>query len=291
MSQFVALAASGLALGAILALVGVGVIVLYSATGVVNFAHGGLVTLGAYVGVWAIVDLGLPTFAGYAVSLVVLFLVGVCIEVVAYAPLRRRPQLVVVVATLAAAIVIEALCSLWQGNTPRLLASPFTSSTVHVAGAAIALQRVVIIIVSAVVIAALLLVFHRTSFGRQLRALASDPEAAQLYGVRTRVVSVTAFGLSAMLAALAGILIAPLTSVNLTLGFALMLPAFAAATVGGFGNLTGVVVGGLAVGLVQQLLGGYVFVDYADTLPYVMMFLIIAARPEGLLGGAGRSRL
>lgn len=291
MAQFVALLASGLAFGMIVALVAVGFLLLYKATGVVNFAHGDLVTLGAYFAIWTITDLGLPTIPGYALALVMMFVVGVAIERVAYAPLRRRSQLVVVIATLAAALGIRAVLALWQGSTPKSLPTPVGNKTVTILGANIAQQRIVIVIVAAVVIGLTLLIFRATSIGRQVRALASDGEMSQLTGVRERLVSSMAFGLSAVLAGLAGILIGPLNQVDLNFGFGIMLTAFAAAVLGGFGSLGGVVVGGLLIGLVQQLLGGYVLREYADTLPFVALFLIIAFRPQGLFATGGRTRL
>jgi branched-chain amino acid transport system permease protein len=124
-----------------------------------------------------------------------------------------------------------------------------------------------------------------------VRALAADRETAQLQGIRVRRMSLIAFGLSAALAALAGILIAPLTSVDLSLGFNIMLIAFAAAIVGGFGNLTGVIVGSLIIGLVQQLVGGYVFQTFSAALPFVVMLVIIVLRPTGLFSEEARGRL
>jgi branched-chain amino acid transport system permease protein len=109
---------------------------------------------------------------------------------------------------------------------------------------------------------------------------------AQLCGVRTRRVAIFAFGGSALLAGLAGVLIAPMSNVNLTFGFGIMVTAFAAAVLGGFGSVLGVALGGLIIGLVQQLVGGYVFVNYAETLPFILMFIVIVFRPEGLLGSA-----
>lgn len=287
MDRFLPLLVSGVAYGSVVALVALGFLVLNRATGVVNFAHGDLVTLGAYLGVWAITDLGLPTVAGYVVAIALMAAVGVVLERVAYAPLRRRSQLVVVISTLAAAIVIRASISLWQGSTPRRLPTPVGDRVWRVGGANVTVQRFLVIGVAAVAIGALMWLFHRTSFGRQLRALAEDPEAAQLNGVQVRHISMVAFSLSAALAGLAGLLVAPITSVTLTFGFAAMLAAFAAAILGGFGSFAGVVIGALVIGLVQQLFGGYYFRSYAETLPFVLMFIVIALRPAGLFAGTG----
>lgn len=283
MDKFIALTASGVAYGAVLALVALGFLVLYKATGVINFAHGNLVTLGGYLALWAIVDLGMPSVAGYVFTLVIMFAAGVALERVAYAPLRRRPTMAVLIATLAAAIALRGAVAVWQGSTPKPLATPVGNGVVNIAGAAVAKQRLLIVAVAGITVLALIMLFQHTAFGRQVRALAHNPDTAKLMGVRTRVIAIVAFGLSSMLAALAGILIAPLSSLNLDFGFNLMVAAFAAAVLGGFGSLGGVVLGSLVIGLVQQLLGGYVFTEYATTLPFVLMFLVIAVRPQGLV--------
>jgi branched-chain amino acid transport system permease protein len=282
-AQFIALLASGLAYGGILALVALGFLVLYKATGVLNFAHGDLVTLGTYVALWSIRSLNFPIVLGYLFAIVLLFAAGVVVERVAYAPLRSRPPLTVVIATLAAAIVIEGGINVWQSSNPTSLPSPLGDRVFTVAGARISYQEVTVVVVSVVVIAAVLYVFQRTSLGRQVRAVAADPNTARLYGVRTRLLSITAFGTSASLATLAGVLVAPLSTVNLTFGFGLMINAFAAAVIGGFGSLGGVVIGAFAIGILQQVVGGYVFTSYAPALPFIVMFAVLAIRPEGLI--------
>ncbi|MDF3313149.1 branched-chain amino acid ABC transporter permease [Rhodococcus sp. T2V] len=284
MDTFVALAFSAAAYGAVLALAALGFLVLYKATGVVNFAHGDLITLSGYVALWFITDLGSAPVVAYLLAVITMGLIGMGLERVAYAPLRRRPHLTVLIATLAAALVIRAFISLWQGSAPQRLPSPVDGAVVTVLGAPIAAQRILIIVVALVCIAAVIYVFGYSSFGRQLRALASDRETAELYGVRTARISLAAWGLSAALAALAGILVAPLSSLDLNFGFTIMLAAFAAAVLGGFGNLWGVLIGASAIGVIQYLIGGYVLHDYASILPYVAMLAILGLRPQGLLG-------
>jgi branched-chain amino acid transport system permease protein len=291
LSEFVALLASGIAMGCILALAALGFLVLYKATGVVNFAQGDLVTLGAYFGVWGTRDLHLHTIEAYILAIACMFVVGVVFERVAYAPLRQRPPVVMLLATLGVGLVIRSSIALWQGTLPVNLASPVGDNVVHVAGAAVAEQRILIVIVTAVVVGALLIVFSRTQFGRQMRAVASDRETARLQGIRVDRLSSLAFGISASLAGLAGILIAPLGPVDANFGFTIMLSAFAAAILGGFGSLVGVVLAGLPIGLVNQTLGGYLFPDYKDAYPYVLMLLVIAVRPQGLFTSREKARL
>lgn len=286
MGRFVSLLASGISYGAIVALVALGFLLLYKATGIINFAHGELVTLGAYIALWAYATLGIPIVAAYLVTLPIMFVVGIALERIAHAPLRKRPVLVVVISTLAAAIVIRSLIALWQGSTPQTLPTPVGNGVVHLFGGIVSYQRLLVIGVAALAIVVTDLMFKRTAVGRQLRSLAFDPEMAQLCGVQTRRVALLAFGGSALLAGLAGVLIAPLSNVNLTFGFSIMVTGFAAAVLGGFGSVAGVAIGGLVIGIVQQVVGGYVFVNYAETLPFILMFLVIVIRPEGLFSSA-----
>ena len=297
MSQFVALLASGLATGAIAALAAVGFLVTYKATGVVNFAQGDLITLGAYIAIWTTQKEGmfglgaLGLIPGYAVTILIMFLIGMGLERVAYAPLRGRSIHVIVITTLGAALVLRAFIGLWQGTTPRFLDSPVRGDVLKIAGANISYQRVVIVVVTAVIVTAMIVLFQFTSFGRQLRATAVDRDTAKLCGVPVNWLSMLAFGLSAALAGLAGILLGPLGSVDLTLGFNFMILGFAAAVLGGFGSIGGVVVGGVAIGLVEHLFGGYIGRDYAAIYPFVLMILVIALRPQGLFTRAAVRRL
>jgi branched-chain amino acid transport system permease protein len=297
MSHFVALLASGLAVGAIAALAAVGFLLIYKATGVVNFAQGDLITLGAYIAIWLTQKDGafgigaLGLIPGYIVTILIMFIIGMGLERVAYAPLRGRSIHVIVITTLGAALVLRAFIGLWQGTTPRYLDSPVRGDVLKIADANIAYQRVLVIAVSAIVVISTIVLFQFTQFGRQLRATAADRDTAKLSGVPVNWLSMLAFGLSAALAGLAGILLAPLGSVDLTLGFNYMILGFAAAVLGGFGSIGGVVVGGLAIGLVQYVVGGYVLRDYAATFPFVLMILVIALRPQGLFARPALRRL
>lgn len=286
MSHAVALGFSALALSSILALAALGFLVLHQASGVINFAHGDLITLGAYVAFWSVSDLGIAVVPSYLLAILTLVVVGVVLERTAYAPLRKRPHVVVLIATLAAALILRAAISLWQGSTPVRLDTPLSASSVEILGATISAQRILIIVAAAITIAAVALLVHRTRFGRELRAVAQDPEAASLCGVNTRNVSLIAWGLSGGLAALAAVLLAPLTVLSLGFGFSVMLGAFAAAVIGGFGSIRGVCAGALLIGFLEQFVGGYVLKDFAPTLPFIAMLVILAVRPAGLFSTA-----
>lgn len=239
MERFVALLFSGVTDGAIIALAAIGLLVLYKATGIINFAHGDLITLGAFVTVWLVTDHGWPYLPGILVMLVLMSLAGVAMERVAVAPLRGRSVHVVVIATLGLALAIRTVIANWQGNDPKRLESPVQGSATSLFGASINHHRFLIVIVSSGCLIAALWFFARTRFGRQLRALASDRDMARMSGIRASALSMGSFAAAAGLAGLCGALLAPLSSAELSLGFAVMLNAFAAMIIGGFGSVPG----------------------------------------------------
>jgi len=327
---FTALLGAGVAKGAIVSLAALGFIMIMKATGIANFAQGDLITLAGFLGLWATSKtapaadgLGLSLGLGYLLVLVMMFFIGVGIERVAYAPLSKRTAdvHVVVIATLGVAIIIRTIIAIWQGTEPRFLQSWFNlggsmdgflifhngTLTINVGwlgihDAVISAQRVVIMVVTAIVVLMIMWLFAKTSFGRQVRAIASDRETARLYGVQASRLSMLSFGISAMLAGLAGIMIGPLGSFDLTLGFTYMLLGFAAAVLGGFGSIGGTVLGGVMIGLTEELFGGQMLpllfdklgldpstaLRYRSVLPYVLMLIVIAIRPQGLFGRAGK---
>jgi branched-chain amino acid transport system permease protein len=290
MVKFLNALVSGVDVGAVVALVALGILILYKATGMFNFAQGALLTLGAYFAVWAADDVKMPIGIASLFAIAAMFVVGATLERVAVAPLRGKNIMMVVMATFGASYVISTAYEIWQGPNPKYLPSWFRGdANVHVGPVVVSDQEILIAVVCAVVILATLWVFERTSLGRQVRALAADREVARLYGVNVSRLSVVAWGLSAALAGLAAVLIGPLGSVDPTLGAPLMLTAFAAATLGGFGNIAGAMVGALLLGIAQQVGGAYLNSAYGAFWPYVIMIVALAIRPQGLLArGAGQ---
>ena len=273
---------SGLTQGAVYALVALGIVLLQNATGVINFAQGDLMTLGAYVGFFFLVQQGLPQWAMYVLTLVVLFIAGVLLERIGFAPLRNRSPLTIVISTFALGLAIRSALVVWHGSEPLNLPSPFGNKTVTIAGATVPLQSILTIGVTIVVGVALYLLFQRSALGRQVRALAADRETAVLQGVRVKRLSPLIFGLSASLAGLAGILIAPVVAVSPNLGFSLLLAAFAAVVLGGE-RLGGVAFAAVFVALFQSLATTYIAPGFADGYPFLVLVLILAVRPQGLV--------
>jgi branched-chain amino acid transport system permease protein len=282
LDRFVAITSAGAAQGAVFALIALSIVLLQNATGVVNFAQGDLMTLGAYVGFWWVTSLGHSQWTMFPLMLILLFAVGVLLERVGYAPVRSRGHLVIVISTFALGLAIRAAIILWQGTEPRSLPSPFGTRTVHFFGARVPYQSFLTMGVTLMVALGLFVLFQRSQLGRQVRALASDRETALLQGIRVRRLAPLIFGLSAALAGLAGVLVAPLISVTPTLGFSLLLGAFAAVILGGE-RLGGVAFAALFIAIAQALLGGYVSPDFTDAYPFLILVVVLAIRPQGLV--------
>ena len=280
-SDFVSYMAAGISEGSITALAALGFLLTHKATGVISFAQGAFVTLGAYIAVWASRDKGWPLMLAYLFAIGAMFLVGVASERIAYRPLRGRSIHVVVIATFGLSEIVIALIGVWQGTTPKGL-SPIVDGTFKLGGAVIPWQRLIILIVTLITVFAMVMLFKSTQFGRQVRAVAADRETAQLYAVPVGRLSILSFGIAGALAGLAGVLIAPVGAVDLNFGFLIMLGGFYAAILGGFGSLGGVVVGGFMIGFVQYVIGSYWWVDYQQGLPFVLLIGIIAVKPTGL---------
>ena len=283
MERFLALLYQGITDGVVAALAAVGLVVLSKATGIINFAHGDLITLGAYVGLWLMNDHGWGYFPAVAGTTAVMFAAGVVMERATVAPLRGKSIHVVVITTLGLALAIRSLISIWRGNDLHRMETPLDGFVTI--GARLSHHRVFVVVAALAVLIAVMLFFAKTSWGRQLRAVAADRPMAQLSGVRAAGMSMAAFGFSAALAGLCGILIGPLKPMDTLFGFEVMLNSFAAMVIGGQGSIGGVIIAGLAIGLVERVLGNYIADgQYSSAFPFVFMILAIALRPQGLFG-------
>jgi len=282
-SDFLSYLSAAISEGSITALAALGFLLTFKATGVISFAQGAFITLGAYLAYWTSGKHDWPIVPAYVFAIVAMFFVGVASERIAYRPLRGRSIHVVVIATFGISEIVVTLINIFFGASPQGL-DPLVQGGFHLSGAYIPWQRVIIVGVTLVTTAALVWLFGSTQFGRQVRAVASDRETAQLYGVPVGRLSIIAFGLAGSLAGLAGVLIAPVGSIDPNFGFLIMLGGFYAAILGGFGSLGGVVVGGFLIGFVQYVIGSYWWRDYQSLLPFVLILGVIAVSPQGLFG-------
>jgi branched-chain amino acid transport system permease protein len=289
MSELIAQSAvSGVAIGCVYGLIGIGFCVIYNASGIVNFAQGAFVMLGGMVTYVGLTSWSLPLPIAAVVAIAVVSVLGIVLERIVVRPLWNRQStiFVVILATLAAQIVIERLTQLAVGDQPRTLPMFTDYPPVRIAGIALSYQFFWIIGASALVIAGLGWFFAATRTGKAMRACAINAEAAALQGIPVSRMLALSFALSAALGALAGVLVTPTQYTAFNIGVPFAISGFIAAIVGGFGRPLGALIGGILLGVGQSLavvLLGAAFKNVA-ALSILLVFLFI--RPSGVLGAA-----
>lgn len=286
MNFFLQLLLQGMALGTVYALVGQGLNVTFWTLRVVNFGHGAFLMIAVFVSLSAW-EAGLPLPLALVAGVTVVALLGAVLERVAVRPVLKQPGgMGWVVATLGAAIVIEAIADHVYGpqvrSFPGIVFTP--NDYLNVAGVRMSLQLLLIAGVALVVLGVFEYLLRRTSWGMVLQATSHDAESAQLRGIRVKRVITMSFVISAALAGLAGVVIAPVTGISPGFGFALLLNGFAAAVVGGMGSSVGALLGGLTVGVAELMVGGYISTQAQSAVAFLVLISILMVRPTGIFG-------
>ena len=278
---------SGLSIGMIYALIACGFSLVFRMTRVINFAAGDVVMLGGMIGFTAYVGWGLSIWLALAISAVVTGALMMLIERIALAPVYRRGILAAVVSTIGLSFVIQNGAQIIWGRGGFSFPTVFGNRPVEVLGVRIVPELVVIFIIGAVVMGLLTVFLSHTRIGIATRATAGDREAALLVGIPDRAVNTLSFFIAGVLAAVAGVLIAPVTFLTATMGLALGLKGFVAAIVGGLGSLPGALVGGLFLGLAELSIGAYIDASYREGIAFGVMILVLIVRPWGIFGEEG----
>ena len=279
---------SGVGIGCVYGLIGIGFCVIYNASGIVNFAQGAFVMLGGMITHVLLVRFGLGLWLAAVLATLAVAVLGMGVERVVVRPLwdRRATMFVMILATLAVQIVIERLTLIAVGDQPKTLPLFTDSPPLMVAGVAIGLQFVWIVAVSLAAVALLAVFFGRTRTGKAMRACAVDPEAAALQGIPVSRMLSLAFALSAALGALAGILITPTQYTAFNVGVPFAISGFIAAIVGGFGRPFGAFLGGVMLGLVQALAIVSLGAGLKNVAALSVLLVFLFLRPSGLFGSA-----
>lgn len=274
---------SGLVLGSIYALIAQGYYVTYITTNTMNFGQGDFLMLGAMVGL-AMVSAGLPWWAGVVGAVVVVAGAGIALEFVAIRPLRHFFSIGWILSTVAVSMIARNLALLSWGRNPMRYPSPFGSQVIRLTDRVGVLPHEVFVSLASLATMALLFLFlRRTILGKALAAVAWNREAASLMGINPRAMAVFAYVVASALAGLGGTLVGPITQTSFTMGLGLGLRAFAAAIVGGLENPAGILVGGLLIGVVEQVTAG-IQPDLKDVAPFVLILLVLAISPSGVFG-------
>ncbi|MBP2293573.1 branched-chain amino acid ABC transporter permease [Azospirillum rugosum] len=281
---------NGLALGAAYALVALGFVLVLNATSAVNFAQGDLVMAGGLLAVALAPLIPLPGIALLPVVLVAMAALGLVLALAAYLPLRRSPPVAVFISTIAVGIILQNGASVLFGPEPRAAPPLLSGGTVDLGGLVVAEQSLAIIAVAGLLIAGQQWLFARTQLGRRLRATAQDPEMARACGVPVTAMILVTFALGTAYAGAAGLLLANRYFVTPTAGGDLILKAYIAVTIGGWGSVPGAVVGALLIALFEVGVSSVLSYPVALGLLYAALLVILLARPQGLFGEAARRR-
>lgn len=283
MSNFLSQTSYGLADGMILALAALGFVLIYKATQVINFAQGELLLVGAYTFYAAFVVFSLPMTVAVLAGVLVAIVVGVLVERFVLRPMVGEEPIAVIMVTIGLAAVLRAVVQMLFGTQVREMPAVLPTGVRTVFGAAIPVNRLVAVAVAVVVLIGFTLFFRYSRHGVAMRAVADDQQAALTMGISVRRVFAMAWALAAVSALVAGVLLADIGAVEQGIvGFGLMV--FPVVILGGLDSVPGTVVGGVTIGLIKQWTSAYADPGLAEVVPYVVLVLILMARPYGLFG-------
>jgi branched-chain amino acid transport system permease protein len=286
MTQLLQSIVTGIGVGLIYGLVGIGFCVIYNASGIVNFAQGVFVMLGGMFCHTAMTRLGVPLIVAAIISVPLVALVGMLIDTLVVRPMwnRNATLFAIILATLAAQIMIERITILTLGDQPRTLPEFTTGGPLKIGGIAIGYQLFWILGCGSLMVGALWLFFSRTVTGQALRACAQNREAAALLGIPVRKMLMISFALSAALGAVAGILVTPTQYTSFNVGTPFGVNGFIAAIIGGFGNAGGALAGGLLLGIAQAVAIVVFGAGYKNVAALSLLLLVLLVFPGGLFG-------
>jgi branched-chain amino acid transport system permease protein len=277
-SQIVQFLFTGIALGSIYAMVGLGFNIIYNSTGIINFAQGEFVMLGGLVMVWLSVTLGLPMPLAFIITIAAVMAAGALFEIL-------------IIITLAGSIIFKGSAMLLWGKRTYSLPHFSSEQPIAVLGATILPQTFWIVGFLAAVVVLLALFFNCTMLGKAMRACSFNATAASLVGINVKRIVLLSFAVSAAIGAIAGIVFTPVVLMEYDRGTMLALKGFCAAVLGGLGNGMGAVIAGLLIGILESFGAGFISSAYKDAIALLALLLVLVIKPSGLLGRGEASRL
>ncbi len=276
---------SGLSLGSIYALIALGYTMVYGIAKMLNFAHGDIIMVGAYAVITAVFTMGLPPFVAILISIALCALLGIVIEFLAYRPLRQAQPLAVLITAIGVSYLLQNLALLIYGSEQKAFPTIVALPTVHIGGVYIDGITLATLVVTAVIMVALSLFINKTRMGKAMRAVSEDKEAAELMGISVnRTITVT-FAIGSALAGIAAVFYgAAYTYIRPTTGAMPGIKAFTAAVFGGIGSIPGAMLGGILLGVIEQLSKTYISTLWADAIVFGVLVVVLVVKPTGLLG-------
>jgi branched-chain amino acid transport system permease protein len=290
--QLVQLLISGIAQGCIYGLIALGFVLIYKATETVTFAQGDLMMLGAFCGLVLMTMLGFPFWLAVPASIAAMALFGMFAERIMIRPVLGQPAFSIVMLTIGLSYIARGLITMVPviGTETHTLPVPYKDGTLRLGELVLAHEHLVVIGATGVLCLMLFALFRYSKIGIAMQASSQNQIAAYYMGIPVQRINGMVWGLAAAVAAIAGLLLAPITFVHANMGF-IGLKAFPAAVVGGFGSLPGAIVGGLIIGIVESLSGFYLPEGFKDIAPYIVVLIMLMVKPNGLFGEKLRKKV
>jgi branched-chain amino acid transport system permease protein len=286
MDIFIQQVISGLATGSIYAALALALVMIYEATDVVNFAQGEMAMFATYI-CWSLLDAGMPYWGAFFATLAIAFAGGVLIERVIIRPVENAPILAIVIVTIGLLVICNSVAGWIYTYVQKPFPSPFPKEPIRFGEIVIGAHDLGQIGVTLIVLLCIFLFFRFTPLGLAMRAAAQNPVSSRLVGIRVGWMLALGWGLAAMFGAVAGIMVAPNLFLDPNMMLGVQIYAFAAATLGGFTSPLGAVVGGLIVGVVENLVGtyvGFIGTELKFTVALALIIIVLVVKPSGLFG-------
>lgn len=290
METVLQLVLNGVAVGCIYGLVALGFVLIYKATELVNFAQGDLLMLGAFVAYMFVIWYGWSYWAAFAAAVAIVALFGAILDATILRRVLGQPQFAVVMLTIGLGAIFRSFASIAWGSEIYTLPTPWSARATRVAGITVSHEYVSIILGTFILCAVLYAFFTYTRVGVAMQATSQNQLAAYCMGIPVKLMFSLVWAISAGVAAIAGVLLAPVSLIDTNLGF-IGLKAFAAAVLGGFGSIPGALAGGLTIGLIELFSGTYLAHGFKDVAAYVVLLMVLAVRPQGMFGAVGHKKV
>ncbi len=278
---------NGLSIGSIYAIIALGYTMVYGIAKMLNFAHGDVIMVGAYISYCVMIYLQLPPVVAILAAIVVCTVLGVLIEALAYRPLRGTSSLAVLITAIGISYFLQNAAQLIWGAAQKTYSSVVTMESIYLFDGQLLItgEVIVTVITSAIVMVALTLFTGKTRMGKAMRAVSEDRDAAQLMGINVnRTIAVT-FAIGSALAAIAGILLCSASpALKPTVGSMPGIRAFTAAVFGGIGSIPGAMLGGILLGVIEELCKGLISTQFSDAIVFGVLIIVLLVKPTGLLG-------
>ena len=291
--EFLSYLINGISLGSIYAIIALGYTMVYGIAKMLNFAHGDVIMVGAYVCFFAVSRFALPPVAGVLLAMLLCTVLGVVIERLAYKPLRQAPSLAVLITAIGMSYFLQNMAQLLWSSNPKVFPAIGGGKTFPLFGGQMNLSLVTVITVGACLVIMLILTWFtgRTKMGKAMRACSEDKGAAQLMGINVNLTISVTFAIGSALAAVAGVLLcSAYPTLVPTTGSMPGIKAFTAAVFGGIGSIPGALLGGLLLGVIEIFAGAYISTQLSNAIVFAVLIIVLLVKPAGLLGRQVREK-